>query len=74
VHGPGRLRAQLVLVHEGGASITVGEETRPYVEGEAFVFDDSFEHSVVHEGDANRVVLIVDVWHPDLPQHLRRMP
>lgn len=30
------------------------------------VFDDSFEHEVWHNGTALRLILIVDVWHPDL--------
>lgn len=30
------------------------------------VFDDSFEHEVWHNGTETRLVLIVDVWHPDL--------
>ena len=28
--------------------------------------DDSFEHEVWHEGDRDRVVLICDIWHPEL--------
>lgn len=30
------------------------------------IFDDSFEHEVWHNGTAVRLILIVDVWHPDL--------
>lgn len=30
------------------------------------IFDDSFEHEVWHNGTSVRLVLIVDVWHPDL--------
>lgn len=30
------------------------------------MFDDSFEHEVWHNGSGTRLVLIVDVWHPDL--------
>lgn len=30
------------------------------------VFDDSFEHEVWHNGTTYRLILIVDVWHPDL--------
>merc|ERR1712060_1014813 len=32
----------------------------------AFAWDHSFEHEAWHEGNETRVVLIVDVWHPDL--------
>ena len=33
------------------------------------IFDDSFEHEVWHEGADDRVVLICDMWHPDLDLH-----
>lgn len=35
-------------------------------EGKCIVFDDSFEHEAVNNSDQPRVVLIVDIWHPDL--------
>ena len=46
--------------------LRVGTEWRTWQEGRTFAFDDSFEHEVVHEGDQARVVLVVDLWHPDL--------
>ena len=63
-----RLRHHLgVAVPEPGRSrLRVGEEWREWHQGETFAFDDSFEHEVLHEGDLLRVVLVVDVWHPDL--------
>ena len=33
---------------------------------QAFTFDDSFEHEAWHRGDKTRIVLVFDVWHPDL--------
>jgi aspartate beta-hydroxylase len=39
---------------------------RSWQEGEWLIFDDSFEHEVHHNGTNTRLVLIVDVWHPDL--------
>jgi aspartate beta-hydroxylase len=30
------------------------------------VFDDSFEHEAWNKGARERIVLIVDIWHPDL--------
>jgi PhnB protein len=32
------------------------------------VFDDNFEHEVWNLGDRPRVVLVVDMWHPDLTE------
>jgi Aspartyl/Asparaginyl beta-hydroxylase len=61
-----RIRIHLGLVVPDGATMRVGYEERPWVEGACTVFDDSWEHEV-HNGSAFlRAVLLVDVWHPDL--------
>lgn len=39
---------------------------RTWEEGKVIVFDDSFEHEVWHDGSKLRLVLIVDIWHPEL--------
>ena len=41
---------------------------RTWTEGKFIIFDDSFEHEVWHDGDSFRLVLIVDLWHPDLTE------
>ncbi|CAG0914353.1 unnamed protein product [Notodromas monacha] len=61
-----RIRAHLGLAGVPGAKIRVGNETREWIEGDFIVFDDSFEHEVWHEGEKTRLVLIVDMWHPEL--------
>lgn len=48
--------------------IRVGSEWKHWKEGKAYGFDDSFEHEVVHNGQKDRVVLIVDVWNPSLSE------
>lgn len=48
--------------------IRVGTQWQHWEAGKAFGFDDSFEHEVLHEGEKDRVVLIVDAWNPDLTQ------
>ena len=49
------------------AWLMVAGETRFLQEGECIVFDDSFLHEAANiSTDTPRVVLIVDVWHPDL--------
>ena len=62
-----RLRAHVTLRHAGGAALRVAREERAWVEGDALVFDDSFEHEVWHNGSDPRAVLILDFWHPQLP-------
>lgn len=44
----------------------VDDEWRSYREGRAMVFDDSFEHEVVHGGEADRYVLYAVLHHPQL--------
>lgn len=61
-----RLRAHFCISHTGGASMRVGEEWRTWEEGKVLVLDSSFEHEVVHKGNDLRVVLILDIWHPEL--------
>lgn len=67
-----RLRAHLGLIVPPDTEIRVGTETRTWREGEWLIFDDSFEHEVRHLGSAFRLVLIVDVWHPDLNEYQRK--
>lgn len=61
-----RLVCHLPLVVPEGCWFRVGAETRLWQEGEAFAFDDTMEHEAMNPGDALRVVLIFDVWHPGL--------
>ena len=66
-----RLRIHLTLIHKGGARIRVGEDWHTWEEGKAIIFDDSWEHEVIHTGDTIRAVLILDIWHPELPKTQR---
>ncbi|MFD6163273.1 aspartyl/asparaginyl beta-hydroxylase domain-containing protein [Nocardia sp. NPDC060256] len=62
-----RLRCHLPLrVPAGDCAIEVGGTTRRWAEGRCLLFDDSFEHQAWNYGDGDRIVLVVDVWHPDL--------
>uniref|UniRef100_A0A6B2LM84 Aspartyl/asparaginy/proline hydroxylase domain-containing protein n=1 Tax=Arcella intermedia TaxID=1963864 RepID=A0A6B2LM84_9EUKA len=46
--------------------ISVGNERKTWKEGEMMVFDDSFVHEVKNDSSEERVVLVFDIWHPDL--------
>lgn len=62
-----RLRCHLGLqVPDGDCALRVGGETRGWKEGDCIVFDDHFEHEAWNHADRDRIVLIVDLWHPDL--------
>ena len=63
-----RLRCHLGLEVPRGCGIRVGGITGRWEEGKCLVFDDSFRHDVWNESDARRIVLILDLWHPDLAE------
>lgn len=67
-HGPTnlRLRCHLGIRIPDGCGISVDNITRTWMEGKCIVFDDSFMHAVWNSSNEDRVVLIVDIWHPDL--------
>lgn len=46
----------------------VGGETREWVEGKAFAFDDTIEHEAWNNSDQRRAVLILDAWNPHLSE------
>jgi aspartate beta-hydroxylase len=58
----------LPLIVPKGCTFRVGGETRPWIEGEAFVFDDTIEHEAHNPTDQDRVVLILDCWNPYLSE------
>ncbi len=55
-----------LIVPENCGAIRVGNYQQAWREGEAFVFDDSMEHEAWNNSDSERVVLLFDVWRPDL--------
>lgn len=61
-----RLICHLPLIVPHGCGIRVGAETREWREGETLIFDDSFEHEAWNRGDATRVVLLFEVWRPEI--------
>lgn len=69
-HGPTnrKLRIHLPLVvPDGECILRVGKERIQVQEGKCYVFDDSFEHEAWNSDASNaRIVLIIDVWHPEL--------
>jgi len=55
-----------IIVPENCGALRVGNEERPWVEGEMLVFDDSIEHEAWNVSDKERVVLLFEVWRPEL--------
>ena len=61
-----RLVCHLPLIVPANCGFRVGETTREWRVGEAFVFDDTIEHEAWNDSDELRVVLIIDLWAPAL--------
>ena len=61
-----RAIVHLALDIPPGCGFRVGGETRAWVEGKAFAFDDTIEHEAWNDSDRRRAVLIVDTWNPHL--------
>ena len=61
-----RLVLHLPLIVPPHCGFRVGGETREWTPGEAFVFDDTIEHEAWNDSDQLRVVLIGDLWRPEL--------
>jgi len=62
------LTVHLPLIVPDGCFLRVGDHSFPQKEGEIIAFDDSFDHEAANPGAQNRVVLIFEVWHPDLTE------
>ncbi|HEY7871590.1 MAG TPA: aspartyl/asparaginyl beta-hydroxylase domain-containing protein, partial [Rudaea sp.] len=61
-----RLVTHLPLIIPDNCAISVGGEEKVWREGEAFSFDDTFEHEAWNRSDRLRVVMLLDVWNPYL--------
>ncbi|CAM9486207.1 unnamed protein product [Ascophyllum nodosum] len=65
-----RLRCHLPLVVPSSdpekCGMRVGGEIRPWEEGRCLVFDDCYEHEVWNKTEGERVLLLFDLWHPEL--------
>jgi aspartyl/asparaginyl beta-hydroxylase (cupin superfamily) len=61
-----RLVLHLPLIVPENCGFRCGGETREWVPGKAFVFDDTIEHEAWNDSDKLRVVLIGDLWRPEL--------
>lgn len=46
--------------------LTIGDDTRQWINGEITLFDTSIMHDAVNESDSTRYILMFRVWHPDL--------
>lgn len=66
-----RLLCHLPMIVPEGCWFRVGSDTRLWERGKAWVFDDSVDHEAVNPSDRLRVIMIFDLWHPDLTDEER---
>jgi aspartyl/asparaginyl beta-hydroxylase (cupin superfamily) len=61
-----RLIVHLPLVVPPDCQLRVGNETRTWEEGKAWVFDDTIEHEAWNRSGETRVILLLEIWRPEL--------
>ena len=67
-----RLVCHLPLIVPSKCTFRVGNEVREWREGKLFIFDDTIEHEAWNDSSEDRVVLIFDIWRPELSEQERR--
>ncbi len=68
-----RLICHLPLIVPEGCAFRVGNDTRPWREGKAWLFDDTIEHEAWNRSNETRVILLFDVWRPELSDEERAL-
>jgi len=67
-----RLICHLPLIVPRGCWLRVGNETREWKEGQLLIFDDSIEHEAKNPSGELRIILLFDVWRPELAEEERQ--
>jgi aspartyl/asparaginyl beta-hydroxylase (cupin superfamily) len=68
-----RLIGHLPLLAPPGCGLRVGNETRYWERGKAWLFDDSIEHEAFNTSNEVRVILLFEIWRPELTAEERRL-
>jgi aspartate beta-hydroxylase len=68
-----RLICHLPLIVPGGCRFRVGNEVREWQQGRCWLFDDTIEHEAWNDSDETRVILLFDVWRPELSHEERQL-
>jgi aspartyl/asparaginyl beta-hydroxylase (cupin superfamily) len=67
-----RLICHLPLIVPKGCWLRVGNETREWEEGKLLIFDDSIEHEAKNPSGELRIILLFDIWRPELSEAERQ--
>jgi aspartyl/asparaginyl beta-hydroxylase (cupin superfamily) len=68
-----RLVIHAPLIIPAHCTFRVGSDIRPWKVGEAWAFDDTIEHEARNDSDELRVILMFDIWRPDLSEAEREL-
>ncbi|MBX3703725.1 MAG: aspartyl/asparaginyl beta-hydroxylase domain-containing protein [Steroidobacteraceae bacterium] len=68
-----RLICHLPLIVPGKCRFRVGNDLREWAEGKAWAFDDTIEHEAWNDSGETRVILLFDVWRPELTEEERAL-
>lgn len=68
-----RLICHLPLIVPGQCRFRVGNEEREWQAGKAWLFDDTIEHEAWNDSDQTRVILLFEVWRPELSEAERSL-
>ena len=66
-----RLICHLPVIVPPGCRFRVGNDEREWVTGKAWAFDDTIEHEAWNGSQETRVILLFDVWRPELTERER---
>ncbi|WP_260484044.1 aspartyl/asparaginyl beta-hydroxylase domain-containing protein [Sphingomicrobium flavum] len=61
-----RLICHLPLIVPPDCGFRVGDEVREWEEGKLLLFDDSVNHEAWNNSNSERIILLFDVWKPDI--------
>jgi len=66
-----RLICHLPLIVPPNCGFRVGNDSRVPVEGKAWLFDDTMEHEAWNDSNQPRVILLFEIWRPELTEEER---
>ena len=61
-----RLIVHLPLIVPDACRLRVGNDVRPVIAGKVMIFDDSIEHEAWNDSGETRVILLFEIWRPEL--------
>lgn len=68
-----RLICHVPLIVPPDCLFRVGNETRQWEKGKAWVFDDTIDHEAWNRSGQTRIILMFDIWRPELDEEERAL-